>query len=68
MRSLSISIYFEPVSLVALVSNNPSLSEIIFDYTSENSVENSNSLKDIVVSPQLKSLDLTLNYWLVDFF
>jgi len=66
LRSLSLSSYFEPVSLLPLVSNNPSLSEIIFDYTSENSVENSNFLKDIVVSPQLKSLDLTLNYWLVD--
>lgn len=56
------------LSLFALVKNCPSLSEIKMNYTSigKQCVENSNSLLDFVVNPQLKSLYLAHNSCLRD--
>lgn len=56
------------LSLFALVRNCPSLSEIKLNYTSigKQCVENSNSLLDFVVKPQLKSLYLAHNSCLRD--
>jgi F-box/leucine-rich repeat protein 2/20 len=55
-------------TLFALVRNCPSLREINMEHTSigKNIVENSGSLMDFGVYPQLKSLHLAANSWLKD--
>ena len=77
LRSLSFTNYFESqkfVVLYELVGNYPSLSEIRMEYIplnmkyiiyEENNIEDSNSVMNFVVRPQLKSLSLTCN-WLRD--
>ncbi|KEH25538.1 putative F-box domain, leucine-rich repeat domain, L domain-containing protein [Medicago truncatula] len=70
LRSLSFTNYFEIKNiamLYELVGNYPLLSEIKMEYAplSEISIENSNSLMNFAVRPQLKSLGLVRN-WLRD--
>jgi F-box/leucine-rich repeat protein 2/20 len=66
--NLSDSGNFTNLALFALVGNCSSLSEIRMEYTTigKETIENSNSLMDFVVSPQLKFLHLAYSSCLKD--
>ncbi|XP_058753505.1 uncharacterized protein LOC131626682 [Vicia villosa] len=69
LRSLSFTHDSENfTNLFALVTNHPSLSYITMEYKRRwrMSMQNSNTLMDYVVSPQVKSLCLVRNTWLSD--
>ncbi|XP_045830015.1 F-box/LRR-repeat protein 14-like [Trifolium pratense] len=69
LRSLSLTNYVDNwTTLLAIVRSCPSISDIKMEYPEfrKKTVDNSYSLKNFVVSPQLKSLCLARNTWLKD--